>query len=151
MLSREISLQKNPTFGIASRHPFWNEGSAARPLSVTLYWPTWSWPKAWHSAGSVVRFHAFLVWFFVWKCRRVLSLVVQIDRVKNQKLPCWNKMLAEMWLHQLHRNRTFYDKTLKSVYVCNMKFLAIESLRISLKFNISAARGQQAVGLGPLI
>ena len=28
-----------------------------------------------------------------------------------------------------------------------MKFLAIESLRISLKFNISAAREQQAVGL----
>ena len=29
-----------------------------------------------------------------------------------------------------------------------MKFLAIESLRISLKLNISAAREQQAVGLG---
>ena len=32
-----------------------------------------------------------------------------------------------------------------------MKFLAIESLRISLKLNISAAREQQAVGLGPLM
>ena len=31
-----------------------------------------------------------------------------------------------------------------------MKFLAIESLRISLKLNISAAREQQAVSLGPL-
>ena len=30
----------------------------------------------------------------------------------------------------------------------DMKFLAIESLRISLKLNISAAREQQAVGLG---
>ena len=30
----------------------------------------------------------------------------------------------------------------------HMKFLAIESLRISLKLNISAAREQQAVGLG---
>ena len=29
-----------------------------------------------------------------------------------------------------------------------MKFLAIESLRISLKLNISAARERQAVGLG---
>ena len=29
-----------------------------------------------------------------------------------------------------------------------MKFLAIESLRISLKLNISAAREQQTVGLG---
>ena len=29
-----------------------------------------------------------------------------------------------------------------------MKFLAIESLRISLKLNIAAAREQQAVGLG---
>ena len=29
-----------------------------------------------------------------------------------------------------------------------MKFLAIESLRISLKLNISAARDQQTVGLG---
>ena len=29
-----------------------------------------------------------------------------------------------------------------------MKFLAIESLRISLNLNISAAREQQAVGLG---
>ena len=33
----------------------------------------------------------------------------------------------------------------------HMKFLAIESLQISLKFNISAAREQQAVGLGPLM
>ena len=32
-----------------------------------------------------------------------------------------------------------------------MKFLAFESLRISLKLNISAAREQQAVGLGPLM
>ena len=32
-----------------------------------------------------------------------------------------------------------------------MKFLAIESLRISLKLNISAAREQQAVGLGLLM
>ena len=32
-----------------------------------------------------------------------------------------------------------------------MEFLAIESLRISLKLNISAAREQQAVGLGPLV
>jgi len=35
-----------------------------------------------------------------------------------------------------------------------MKFLAIESLRIttcSLKLNISAAREQQVVGLGPLM
>jgi len=32
-----------------------------------------------------------------------------------------------------------------------MKFLAIESLRISLKLNISAAREQQAMGLGPLM
>ena len=31
-----------------------------------------------------------------------------------------------------------------------MKFLAIKSLRISLKLNISAAREQQAVGLGLL-
>ena len=30
-----------------------------------------------------------------------------------------------------------------------MKFLAIELLRISLKLNISAAREQQAVALGP--
>lgn len=30
-----------------------------------------------------------------------------------------------------------------------MDFLAIESLRISLKLNISAAREQQAVGLSP--
>ena len=30
-----------------------------------------------------------------------------------------------------------------------MKFLAIESLRISLILNISAAQEQQAVGLGP--
>ena len=32
-----------------------------------------------------------------------------------------------------------------------MKFLVIESLRISLKFNISAARKQQAMGLGTLM
>ena len=32
-----------------------------------------------------------------------------------------------------------------------MKLLAIESLQISLKLNISAARKQQAVGLGPLM
>ena len=32
-----------------------------------------------------------------------------------------------------------------------MKFLAFESLRISLKLNISAARERQAVGLGPLL
>ena len=32
-----------------------------------------------------------------------------------------------------------------------MKFLAIESLRISLKLNNSTAREQQAVGLGHLI
>ena len=32
-----------------------------------------------------------------------------------------------------------------------MNFLAIASLRISLKLNISAAREQQAVGLGPLM
>ena len=31
---------------------------------------------------------------------------------------------------------------------CKMKFLAIESLRIGLKLNISAAQEQQAVGLG---
>ena len=33
----------------------------------------------------------------------------------------------------------------------HMKFLAFESLRISLKLNISVAREQQAVGLGPLM
>ena len=33
----------------------------------------------------------------------------------------------------------------------NMKFLAFESLRISLKLNISAARERQAVCLGPLL
>ena len=32
-----------------------------------------------------------------------------------------------------------------------MEFLAIESLRISLKLNISAARERQAVGLGHLM
>ena len=32
-----------------------------------------------------------------------------------------------------------------------MKFLGIESLQISLQFNISAAREQQALGLGPLM
>jgi len=32
-----------------------------------------------------------------------------------------------------------------------MKCLAIESLRISLKLAISAAREQQALGLGPLM
>ena len=40
----------------------------------------------------------------------------------------------------------------RTVYVGHkMKFLAFESLRISLKLNISAARERQAVGLGPLL
>ena len=42
-----------------------------------------------------------------------------------------------------------FEKSVKTMD--RMEFLAIESLRISLKFNISAAREQQAVGLGPLM
>ena len=43
---------------------------------------------------------------------------------------------------QFGRNRDY------ETHPDKMKFLAIESLRISLKLNISAAREQQAVGLG---
>ena len=42
----------------------------------------------------------------------------------------------------------FLIKLNKTCGLRKMKFLAIESLRISLKLNISAAREQQAVGLG---
>ena len=97
-------------------------GQQCLAINKAAYWPTWLWQKSWSAAGSVVRFQAFLLWF-VWKCRRVLVLVVQIDRIKIQNLPLRNKTLAKMWLHQLRRDRTFYDKTLKNVYVCNEHFI----------------------------
>ena len=33
------------------------------------------------------------------------------------------KRWQKMWLHQLRRYRTFYDRTGKNVYVCNEHFI----------------------------
>ena len=97
--------------------PFWNKCSVARLVSMMSYWSTWIWREAWSAACSTVCFQAFLVWFLVWKCRRVLPLIIQIDWIKFENLPCRNKTLAKVWLHQLRGDRTFYNKTLTALII----------------------------------
>ena len=70
-----------------------------------------------------------------------VSLATQsfIDWVKIQNLPFRNKALAKMWLHQLRRDRTFYDKTLKNVYVCNEHFIE-DCYEVSYRYKMLGAK-----------
>ena len=65
-----------------------------------------------------------------------------------------NRFYLELTPHCSRMNKkSMWEVQKISIFLStgHMKFLAIESLQISLKFNISAAREQQAVGLGPLM